>query len=56
MNKPLFLGINDATMGDWLLGLGILLVLIVIAGIAVYYTGYYIIKSIHRMRKTSMRK
>lgn len=56
MYKPLFLGINDATMGDWRLGLCILIILVVIAGIIVYYTAYYIVKLFSRMRKNLVRK
>jgi len=56
MYKPLFLGINDATMGDWRLGLCILIILVVIAGIIVYYIAFYIVKVISRMRKNSVGK
>jgi hypothetical protein len=54
MFKPFFLGVNDATMGDWLFLLGIVIVLIVIAGIVVYYTGSYI--TIRRPRKDELSK
>jgi hypothetical protein len=60
MYKPIFLGINNATSGGLLVIFGILIfmvvALIVLAGLMIYYTGYYIIKSIRPMRKNSMRK
>ena len=52
MYKPLLLGINNA---DPFVLYGLLIILflglISIAGIMVYFTGYYIIKTIRRMRK-----
>jgi hypothetical protein len=52
MYKPLLLGINNA---DPFVLYGFLIILflglISIAGIMVYFTGYYIIKTIRRMRK-----
>ena len=56
MYKPLFLGINSATTGEWLFGLGILIVLVVVAGIIIYYTGYYIVKLFHQLLKKRMNK
>jgi hypothetical protein len=60
MYKPILLGINNATPGGMLVILAFLIfmasALIVLAGLMIYYTGYYIIKSIRWMRKSSMKK
>jgi hypothetical protein len=56
MYKPLLLGINNA---DPLVLYGFLIALflglISIAGIIVYFTGYYIIKLIRWIRRNSMK-
>jgi hypothetical protein len=60
MYKPILLGINNASPGGLLVLFGILifilLSLIAIAGVIVYFTGYYIVKSIRWMRKPSTKK
>jgi hypothetical protein len=56
MYKPLFLAINDGTMGEWWFGLCILIVLVIILGLFVYYTGYYFKKLIRRIGKAAFRR
>jgi hypothetical protein len=59
MYKPILLGINDATLGDWLVlfGLALLAIIGVIAlgGMIFYFTGYYIARLISQIRRVLKR-
>jgi hypothetical protein len=54
MNTPIFLGINNGPIVGWLILLVIailfILGLIAIAGMMVYFSGYYINRLIRRIR------
>jgi hypothetical protein len=59
MYKPIFLGINDATPGEWLPIFAVIIFLalglVVTAATFAYFTVYYMIKLTRRTRKNSMR-